>query len=112
VSGARPGHVADQLLTPRMLEYLTAAAEGLNRKETGARLWVAENTVQYARAHILRRLGARNLTHAVAIAYARGLLPATSRRAELVSEASARLVAAVQEFEALTGAHYAQTGQA
>ena len=73
--GARPGYVPPDELTPRMLDYVRAAAAGLTRAETAARLWVTHEGVKSMHRVILPRLGARNMTHAVAIAYEKGLLP-------------------------------------
>lgn len=74
---ARPGYVgtAELPLTPRMLDYLRGAASGLTQDETAARLGVAVETVKGMRKLTIRRLASRNTTHAVAIAYERGLLP-------------------------------------
>jgi len=60
---------------PRTLEYLRGAAAGETQAETAARLVVTEEAVKDARRRIIARLGARNMAHAVAIAYRRGLLP-------------------------------------
>jgi DNA-binding CsgD family transcriptional regulator len=74
---ARPGYVrpVELPVTPRMLDYLRAAAAGLTREETATHLWVTVETAKNMRKTVIRRLGARNTTHAVAIAYEKGLLP-------------------------------------
>ena len=55
-------------LTPRELEALCLAAEGLNSKESGARMRISEATVRGHLAATARKLRARNTTHAVAMA--------------------------------------------
>jgi two-component system response regulator DesR len=61
-------------LTPRMRDVLRAAAAGANVAETAGELHVSAGTVASVRAAVLVRLGARNITEAVAIAYRDELL--------------------------------------
>lgn len=64
-------------LSAREFDVLVGYAEGLTDEEIGARLYIAANTVKlYARLG-RAKLGARNRTHAVSIAYQRGLLAAS-----------------------------------
>jgi DNA-binding CsgD family transcriptional regulator len=56
------------------LEVLRAAAEGLSARETAARLTKSHHTVTTQRQVIQAKLGARNLPHAVALAYRRRVL--------------------------------------
>jgi len=56
------------------LEVLHAAAEGLSAKETGEKLIKSEHTVIAQRRAIQTKLGARNLPHAIALAFRRRVL--------------------------------------
>lgn len=62
-------------LTQRELQILELIADGCEAREVGARLGIVEGTV---RAHLTRIRaalgGARNATHAVTIAWQRGIL--------------------------------------
>ena len=62
-------------LTPREREVLAGAAEGETAAQTGARLFLSSETVKDYRKRIIAKLGARNGTHAVALALRHGLLP-------------------------------------
>ena len=61
-------------LTPREVEILAAAADGRTVAHTARHLFIGERTVKEHRARILAALGARSITHAVAIAFRRRLL--------------------------------------
>lgn len=61
-------------LSVRQREVLSAAARGLGVHETGAELFLAPDTVKSYRRQALKALHARNITHAVAVAMAAGLL--------------------------------------
>lgn len=63
-------------LTVAQWEALAAAARGETLDETAARLIVSVHTLKSRRARIVRLLGARDLTHAVALAVAAGWLTA------------------------------------
>ena len=56
-------------LTEPELEVLHAAAEGLSAKETGEVLVKSEHTVIAQRRAIQAKLGAKNLPHAIALAF-------------------------------------------
>ena len=56
------------------LEVLQAAADGLSADETAERLVKSRHTVITQRRSLQAKLEARNLVHAVALAYERGLL--------------------------------------
>ena len=63
------------VLTPREAEVISLLSEGFSSRQVAEQLFVSENTIEYHRKQILRRLGARNNVHAVAIAIKRGLMP-------------------------------------
>jgi RNA polymerase sigma factor (sigma-70 family) len=56
---------------------LAGAALGESMDETAARLWKSSETVKMQRKSVIRKLRARNITHAVYIATSRGLLQRT-----------------------------------
>lgn len=60
-------------LTPTELRTLSAAAEGLGNVGTADKFHVSPETVKSHRRHILSKLAAKNITHAVAIAFKNGL---------------------------------------
>jgi DNA-binding NarL/FixJ family response regulator len=77
-----PGPVAEKLseffpqiaLTPREVEVLEYVAEGLGNKDIAERLGTASGTVKMHVQNILSKLDAADRTHAVAIAFRRGIL--------------------------------------
>jgi two-component system response regulator DesR len=71
--GERP--VADSPLAPRELEVLRWAARGASARETASRLGRGAETITSQRKRVIGKLGARNMAHAIAIAFRRGLLP-------------------------------------
>lgn len=71
--GTRPRSEA-LTLTPAELRVLTFAASGLTKAEIAAELQVSEETVRSQTATARDRIGARNVTHAVAIAITDGLI--------------------------------------
>jgi DNA-binding CsgD family transcriptional regulator len=62
-------------LTAREREILEGAADGETAAQTGARLYLSSETVKSYRKRVIAKLGARNGTHAVALALRSGLLP-------------------------------------
>jgi DNA-binding CsgD family transcriptional regulator len=68
-----------QTLSPPELEVLESAAAGLSAAETARTLIKSEHTIVSHRRALQAKLGARNLPHAVAIAYQLRLLPVPSR---------------------------------
>ena len=67
-------------LTDRETEVLAGAAEGETAAQTGARLYLSSETVKSYRKRVIAKLGARNGTHAVALAMRSGLLPVDAIR--------------------------------
>ena len=61
-------------LTTTELEVLRAAADGLSAQETAEKLVKSRHTVIAQRRTIQAKLGARNLTNAIALAYRRRVL--------------------------------------
>jgi DNA-binding CsgD family transcriptional regulator len=62
------------LLTARERETLTWVANGFSYREVGEKMFLSEETVKYYMKSCIRRLGARNRTHAATIALAFGFL--------------------------------------
>jgi len=65
---------AGPALTAREREVLAAMAEGLSNAAIADRLVLGVETIRTHVAAVLRKLGARDRTHAVVIAYAQGLV--------------------------------------
>jgi DNA-binding NarL/FixJ family response regulator len=63
-------------LTSREEEILFALADGLTNPEIAGELSISPETVKCHIRHLLPKLGARNRTHAVALAYHRRLFVA------------------------------------
>ncbi|MGY1689134.1 ATP-binding protein [Geodermatophilus sp. SYSU D01105] len=64
------------VFTPRETEVLRLLAQGRTNRQIGAELYISEKTASVHVSNILAKLGAGGRTEAVAIAAARGLLPA------------------------------------
>ena len=62
------------LLSPRELDVLRLVAQGLEGKRLATALHLSPETVKVHVKHILAKLGAHTRTHALALAYSRGLL--------------------------------------
>lgn len=60
--------------SPRELEVLTLAAEGLTNKEIAYRLGISERTVQFHLNSLFNKTGAQSRTELVALALRRGWL--------------------------------------
>ena len=61
-------------LSERELEVLDAAARGETMEETATRLWLSLETIKSHRRNVIAKLGARNLSHAIALAIRSGIL--------------------------------------
>jgi DNA-binding NarL/FixJ family response regulator len=66
---------ATRPLSPREVAVLACVAEGLTNPEIGAQLGIATDTVKTHIARVLEKLGAKDRTHAVAMALRMGLFP-------------------------------------
>jgi DNA-binding NarL/FixJ family response regulator len=62
------------LLTPREQQVLVRVAFGWSNEQIGAELGITKETVRTHVENTLHRLGARNRSHAVGIAYRAGML--------------------------------------
>lgn len=67
-------HIAQETLTDRQSEVLRLIAEGNSNEEIASRIFITEGTVKAHVRAILRKLGARDRTQAIAIATRRGLI--------------------------------------
>lgn len=74
------GPPSSGLLTRREFEVLQLIADGLENRAIASALFVSVETVRTHIKGMLRRLGARDRAHAVAIAYRNGLLVAATDR--------------------------------
>lgn len=75
VSGAHPDATAESFdLTDRELDVLRLVAKGQSNAEIASELFVSEGTVKTHVARILAKLGVRDRTQAVVLAYERGIV--------------------------------------
>jgi DNA-binding NarL/FixJ family response regulator len=65
-------------LSPRQREVLELLAAGMTSAAIAERLVVSVETVRTHVKGLLRRLGAKDRTHAISLAYQRGLLSSRS----------------------------------
>jgi DNA-binding NarL/FixJ family response regulator len=72
--GAEWERICEERRNARHAAILTHAADGCTDAEIAAALCYAPDTVKEFWRHIRWELGARNRTHAVALAYQRGIL--------------------------------------
>lgn len=70
-----------QLLTDRELEVLELSAKGLSAREIGDKLGISLDTTKTHIRRMLKRLNAKNRTHAVNIGWESGLLARDWRQA-------------------------------
>jgi len=68
-------HLGTEDLTSRELEVLRLIQDGHRNKEIAVRLAISESTVNFHIKNLVDKLGAKDRTHAVAIALRRGLIP-------------------------------------
>jgi DNA-binding NarL/FixJ family response regulator len=75
VAGRLAEHMGEDGLTPREVEVLSLIREGSRYKQIARRLSISETTVNFHVRNVVQKLGAKDRTHAVAIAIRRGFLP-------------------------------------
>ena len=68
-------HLGEEDLTCRELEVLQLVRDGYKNKQIAEQLSISENTVNFHLKNIVDKLAANDRTHAVTIAFRRGLLP-------------------------------------
>ena len=67
-------HFTDEALTAREMEVLLHVAGGLRNRAIAERLLISEETVKVHIRNIMEKLGARDRTQVVAIAFQRGII--------------------------------------
>ncbi len=67
-------HMGEEDLTAREIEVLQLVVAGQRNREIGEKLFISEETVKVHLKHIMEKLGARDRTHAVALAARRGII--------------------------------------
>ena len=65
---------ASEKLSKREQQVLEMTSEGWTARDTAKELWLSVDTVKTYRKKLIRKLGARNIAHAVTIAFRRGLI--------------------------------------
>lgn len=76
IAGQLIEYIDQECLTNREIAILQATALGYSNREISSRLHITEETVKGHMKLIMRKLGARNRTHAVAIGIKRGIIDA------------------------------------
>jgi DNA-binding NarL/FixJ family response regulator len=66
-------HLGEDGLSTREIEVLEQVVAGLRNREIAKRLFISEETVKIHLKHIMEKLGAKDRTHAAAIANRRGI---------------------------------------
>lgn len=61
-------------LSPREIEVLRGIANGERASETAERFGTSEKTVKSQRYNVIKKLGAKNGPHAVALGFVEGIL--------------------------------------
>jgi DNA-binding NarL/FixJ family response regulator len=74
-------HIGEEEMTEREIEVLRLVVAGKRNREIGEQLYISEDTVKSHVKHIMSKLGARDRTHAVALAERRGIIRIHSRTA-------------------------------
>ena len=74
VAGRLAEYLSEDELTPRGLDVLQLMRDGNRNKQIAFRLSIAETTVNFHVKNLVGKLRANDRTHAVAIAFRRGLL--------------------------------------
>ncbi len=74
VAGRLAEYLSEDELTPRELDVLQLMRDGHRNKQIAFRLSIAETTVNFHVKNLVGKLRANDRTHAVAIAFRRGLL--------------------------------------
>jgi DNA-binding NarL/FixJ family response regulator len=74
-------HLGEEEMTEREIEVLRLVVAGKRNREIGEQLYISEDTVKSHVKRIMSKLGARDRTHAVALAERRGIIRIHSRTA-------------------------------
>jgi DNA-binding NarL/FixJ family response regulator len=67
-------HLTDQPLSIREVEILRYLSQGNRNRQIAKKLFVSEDTVKAHVKHIMKKLGAKDRTHAVVLAERRGII--------------------------------------
>jgi DNA-binding NarL/FixJ family response regulator len=83
-------HMGEDGLSAREIEVLEQVVAGHRNREIGKRLFISEETVKIHLKHIMEKLGAKDRTHAAAIANRRGIVRFDSDVSQKTAPASRR----------------------
>jgi DNA-binding NarL/FixJ family response regulator len=83
-------HMGEDGLSAREIEVLEQVVAGHRNREIGKRLFISEDTVKLHLKHIMEKLGAKDRTHAAAIANRRGIVRFDSDVSQKAAAASNR----------------------